>query len=227
MADRCERRREAVSLVATGGDAMSAVLARECADAVTRHRTLRHIIEYPHALGDDESDGGMIRRFGLEGNHHYPFGGDEAYERQVGDLGGWVLFFRDPQGEDFSVVFLRHPADVPPPVVALFNVAVLFHELGHVDDFERRANLVPGRPMNVEEAEYYANAYAFYQLFERRHFLSLAAWMASLEGSIAACGVPAVEAAARRVIAADFYRRPRQLLGDVVRLCGRYFFRTA
>lgn len=214
------------SLLTDNVDASAIAFTKECTDAVSQHRTLRRIIELPYQPGDEASDATLISRYGLDGNHHYEFtvpdgqGDADAtgYGTSGGNLGGYTLFFRDPDGQDFSIIFLRKPPELDSESAAKINMGVLFHELGHVDDFERGLNMVPGRPLNIGEAEYYANAYACRMLYEKRYYIPLSVWFAGIERSIASCGVPAVEAAARRLMNDDFYKRPRHLLRHMVRL---------
>lgn len=202
-------------------DATPAAFARECEAALARHPSLRRVIEYPFTPGGQVDDQAILAQHGLAGHRQHLFTFDDAdsgYGTHDGNLGGHAMFFHDEgKGADFSVVLLRQSPTLSDEAQAAMNMGVLFHELGHVDDFERGLSLIPGRRFDVVAGEYYANLYACRHLRDRRYMVSLCAFMAAIEGSLARCGVPSVEASARRLIDLEEYQAMRRPLRPIIK----------
>lgn len=89
-----------------------------------------------------------------------------AIRETIGD-GGSMVVMEDKRGERHAVILLRMRRDAHEQSwIDFINVAFLFHELGHVDDFEKGINFKVGH-RDTEGSELYAHTFACRQLRER------------------------------------------------------------
>lgn len=152
-----------------GKDSYVEAFERLLSSEPTRHTSLLAIVrldskstlpEYP---GDEQ-----LRLLGYEQYVLYGWdhgANDDGYGIPAAKNTGATLFVRDNVGRTRAIVTIKD-SDVPSDAsnreetVACNNLVILFHELGHVDDAEKRINIVPGRPGKPKEAELYAHHYA-------------------------------------------------------------------
>lgn len=109
--------------------------------------------------------------------------GDEYLaEDRKSNVNGATVAFRDSVGSLRTLVMIRKT--VPNVAVTEFKYAfkliALFHELGHVGDWENAINLKDG-DVAILEAEVYAHQYAMRRLLEGDYRQALSTYLSSLE----------------------------------------------
>ena len=81
-----------------------------------------------------------------------------------------------------TVIFIRRSIETlkHPQIKYLLKIPALFHEIGHVDDWERGINMKEGRVAMID-AEIYAHEYAFRKLMGGDFRASLESYLAAIE----------------------------------------------
>jgi hypothetical protein len=109
--------------------------------------------------------------------------GDEylAQDRKS-NVNGVTVAFRNTAGALKTIVMIRKTV---PNVLATefkyaFKLMALFHELGHVEDWEKAINLKDG-DVAILEAEVYAHQYALRRLMEGDYRQALSTYLSALE----------------------------------------------
>lgn len=218
-----QARRRATAIRRSAFDAeprgMRTVLLRAYRDARREYPCLLNVVEIPadplrsvsdeHLIRDHVGNGFQQIRFTMTNDAGHAGGGQ--------DLGGVTMFFHDRRHEKKACVFIRSSKTVTPDEMAVANLAIFFHELGHVDDFSKGLYLVPGRTLDVVKAELHAHLFACKRLRAGGFRTSLSLWLAALEMDLARCGVPNVEQAAQLTIDSQDYRAWRAWAGPLDR----------
>lgn len=152
-----------------GKDSYVEALERLLTSELIRHTSLLAIVRLdsnstlPECPGDEQ-----LRLLGYEQYILYDWehgANDDGYGLPAAKNTGATLFVRDNLGRTRAIVTIKD-TDIPIDVanreetIACNNLVILFHELGHVDDAEKRINIIPGIPGKPKEAELYAHHYA-------------------------------------------------------------------
>lgn len=152
----------------------------------TRHTSLLAIVRLdsnstlPECPGDEQ-----LRRLGYEQFVLYDWdhgANGDGYGQPTARNTGGTLFVRDNLGRTRAIVTIKD-SDVPIGVpnreetIACNNLVILLHEIGHVDDAEKRINIVPGRPGKPKDAELYAHHYACKRMREENLTAPLAIYI--------------------------------------------------
>ena len=142
-----------------------------CKLEVERHDSLLNIIELPEdvvALGLDEE--GILNYFGY-GQYillnWVAHSADEYYSKVQQSDGGYTQALQDKAGGFHSIVFIKTRKG-DRWALAGINIAVLCHELGHVDDMGKGINFRSGNPVDLVSAELYAHTFACTELMRQR-----------------------------------------------------------
>jgi len=98
---------------------------------------------------------------------------DDGYDKGDSSGGGNMIVARGATGAYRTLIFLKRPAEWDDEMFAGIGLCALFHELGHVDDFEKKLNLIPGTDVDLLEAEAYAHLYAIRRMLRGNYILSL------------------------------------------------------
>lgn len=187
--------------------------------AINEHRSLIAVVEYQHDPNHPMSDNEMIDRHGLSHLKHIRFtttnrGGHAASGQKIG---GHAMFFVNHAKQNCSAILLKRISGISDEWGGALNLAVMYHELGHVDDFEKRINLVPGQPLDVVKAEVYAHNFALAKLsVPKIATLSLAFWFAAIEMSQAKCGVDNIEEVCELLMKKGSYQDLRKLVANII-----------
>lgn len=153
-------------------------LSRLYADARTRAMK-----EYPAILGIHEcapnvycqAPDELFRSFGYENYQQRFWDIDKEdyieYARSTGNFSGHVTILSDGQ-QDRPVVFVMWPTDVRDRDLAHgFMMAVLFHELGHVDDITRSLHIRLDTCVDISAAEEYAHRCACERIIRESQYV--------------------------------------------------------
>lgn len=118
-------------------------------------------------------------------------------------MGGQTQFLVGPSGEHRAFIVVREPVldDERLRHSRLIKcLGIMLHEIGHVDDFEKRINLIAGQPPNLTEAELYAHVFTCRQLQKNNLRLCLRLYLSVLEDLAKQEKVKCVAEAAKRFL---------------------------
>lgn len=200
------------------GDSSTEALQYEIERAMREYPSLLRVVQFKYDPKQPPEDADLLHLYGFGDYQQLTFEIGEGGHRLAGgggNLGGFTYFLRNKRGVDRTAIFLRQ-SNHSPDHMAIINLGIFFHELGHVDDFEKQKFTFPGKSMDVVNAELHAHAFACKRLFEGNYLLSLSFWLASLEYCLARCGVPNVEQAAIAMMNAPEYKRYREPMNGAV-----------
>jgi hypothetical protein len=135
---------------------------------------------------------------------------EDGYSEFRGDTGGFATFLLSPKGKRCAAVCID-TRDVPigtdeEAVDYVRRTCILFHELGHVDDFQRRINFREGVRANLEEAELYAHRFTCKKLKDRNYRFPLAYYLRVAIEQLAHANSAPIANAARRFIETGYKR---------------------
>lgn len=201
-----------------GRDSAAEALRREIKIAKADHPSLLGVFEYDYDPASPPTDSDRLRLAALSHMEQLVFSIDEG-GHETGDesnVGGNTAYLRDRSGRVRTAVFLRRAPGLDIEAMAYMNLAILFHELGHVDDFERGAHIVIGQELDLVAAELYAHRHACRLLRNRGYKLSLAFWLDGIEYTLSKCGVPNVEAAAKGMMELPEYAAIRASVAGIM-----------
>ncbi len=144
-----------------------------------------------HEVDDDEyyatEQGPLLERLGLSGLDPVLFNGADvdvdylACDRKS-NINGITTAFRDEAGELKTLVLLRNkvPGELDRESKCALKLIALFHEIGHVADWEQGVNLREG-DISVLDAEVYANKYSLQRLMDGDYRGALGILLRALE----------------------------------------------
>ena len=191
--------------------------AAEVAAAMKCHPSIVLIERNVSAADWSLSDTSLIERYRLGHLQHVTFEIDDGGHTSGGAGSGAVtLFFIDADGNKSTAILMRQKTSPPTDSSAAIMLAILFHELGHVDDYEKGLSLRPGEPLDVVRSEFNAHMHCLRRLHLMNYQTALAFWIFSLQADLGKCGVANVEEAARLALADDFTVSIRKPLDPIV-----------
>lgn len=131
------------------------------------------------------------------------------------DNSGSVIFLKDDVGRLQTLILLKDaviPENVlnPDEELAAINIAVLLHEVGHVDDAEKGINIKRGGRIAVKESEVYAHHYACNRMMKEHLLYPLARYLEGIVGFNATDRPPAACDAAVEFMRSAEYGRYRE-----------------
>lgn len=175
-------------------DSYEAEFAKVCEEAKLNHPSLMGV----HEVSDEIFYATYEAQWESLGYSHLEqifFEFDKKYEDYVhqrtkkkgATLEGHAVAFLDAAGELNTVILMRASlkgAFQHKEFKYALKLAALCHEIGHVDDFEKRINFdIEGRKADIIEAEVYAHLAAFEQMARKSYRLSYNTLLASLSSS--------------------------------------------
>lgn len=158
---------------------------------------------------EDISDRERLNLVGLANYEPYSWDTQELqsseYSPQGGTYPGSMTTGISPHG-DFRVAICCQAE----PCIS--QVVVLLHEFGHVDDIERRINLVRGRAVDFVAAELYAHRYACRRMKECGFELALCKYLKHAIEALRNEPADVHQAAAIQFLETNEYRMYKQML---------------
>jgi len=147
-------------------------------DACTRAKA-----EWPDLLGIHEckphlyrqSTNALVRHFGYENwtQRFWECDSDDyaVHAESKGNMAGHVAILSDGQ-QDRPVVFLMRPTGIwNRDYASALMMAILFHELGHVDDITRSLHIVFDASVDITAAEEHAHGFACKRIMSQTEHL--------------------------------------------------------
>ncbi len=132
--------------------------------------------------------------------------------------GGIAKAARLPGRSEISTfVFLKCQEETSPEVRNCVLIAVLMHEMGHVDDIERGKHLRFDSVVDIVAAEEYANRYALRRMMRENLRFPLGVLLGSILKDARQGGEGTVgREAATRIVESGEYKQYRQFVGDLM-----------
>jgi hypothetical protein len=173
-----------------------------------------------HEVGDREyygsHDGAFAAMLGYPGLTQVLFETidvDDEYlaEDRKLNVNGVTIAFRDEAGSLKTMVLIRKI--VPNASVTEFKYAfklvALFHELGHVGDWEKGTNLRDGR-VSILDAEVYAHEYAMHRLIDGDYRQALSTYLSALEALTTGNGYQ--KTVADRIVGSELFAKCKEFV---------------
>jgi hypothetical protein len=160
---------------------------REAGSAVEQFTSLLGVHEVDDQQYYASCDGTFVASVGYTGLTQIfvkttDVGDEYLADDRKSNVNGATVAFRDISGSLKTIVMIRRT--VPKVSVTDFKYAfkliALFHELGHVGDWEKAINLKEGE-VAILEAEVYAHEYAMRRLMEGDYRQALGTYLSALE----------------------------------------------
>jgi hypothetical protein len=167
------------------------------------------------------TDKQLFEHFGYSGEPvDWPVGDDEGYDKlgtfESRHSGGTTSWLRDPHGHIRTVVILR-PVNSPGFDIErakAADLAIFYHEVGHVDDFEKRLNFVDGRKVNLCAAEIYAHEFACRKMLQGDVKAAIGFYTGNAIPQLATMKVRPVADAAKSFLQSSMYRACKEVAGE-------------
>jgi|GEM_PF-6544314 len=182
---------------------------RTCQDVLKQWPTIAGI----HDENDVQDAATMLQRLGYDRWERIGFRVPDGATNYHGGLpvgfGGLTWFFVDDRGRNRAAIIstITRASDDLEYAVRLW---VLWHEVGHVDDFDRGMYLRPDTGMDARRAEFYAHTFCLERLTRDNHVLSTVLYMGLLENSLCRADQPKnVMEAAQDAIQSEWYKALR------------------
>ena len=186
-------------------------LAKAIKEEQYRHRSLLKIAEItpeqvssPTLLQDADLDEYTQILWDFNGNDK------TAYFKKQGTgkalLGGVTNFLLGPNNEQRTVAFIWMAKNGTDEVEAIIKLGLLYHEMGHVDDFEKGINIIADGEYDICESELYAHHYACRQLRAKNHRAVMSWYLGGLIENLLNSNICLVQRVAKQFVASPAYR---------------------
>ena len=187
---------------------------REASGALQRFPSLLGVHEVDDRDYYAADDGGLAGKLGYLGLTLIRFkttdvDDDYLAEDRKSNVNGVTMAFRDQAGTLRTLVLIRKivPNVLVTDIKYAFKLVALFHELGHVADWETGINLRDG-DVAILDAEVYAHEYAMRRLMESDYRQALGTYLSALEKLTA--GGDYRKAVADRLIGSELFVKCRE-----------------
>jgi hypothetical protein len=163
-------------------DSLGPTLQKAISRELVRHPSLINIFQLPVL-----PDGGsveLLEQHGIKGFQIHYWDTDDERSSAGGTDGGFMQAIYDQAGAYRTVIFLarknRDDMKEADTFNNIANLAVLYHELGHVDDFEKRINFQFSKKLDMTQAELYAHHFGCRRLKEEGLRMPLAMYIGTI-----------------------------------------------